>query len=127
MEPASNTTAGIMFATGAISISGSILGLQYDLLLFGLFGGLVSLMHLPPMTKGKMAATLLVASLLGALAAPILVAVAFGMAAQYAWMAWVKIVADSLLRCALAFAVGLLAQWLIPIVISAAAKKGAQV
>lgn len=119
MEPASNTVAGVAIATGAITISGSIFGLQWDALLFGLFGGLVSLMHLPVMSKGRMAGTLATAAIMGALAAP------FAHAAIGNYAAWLIVVGKDLPRFATAFIVGLTAQWLIPIVLGKIKARGA--
>lgn len=112
-EPANTAVAGIALATGgAITLGGSILGLQYDALLFGLFGGLMSLMHLPPMGLGRLVSTLASASLLGALFGPAAVAVA---RSQWAWMA-VLPVGVPRLGCALL--IGLFAQALIPVVLA---------
>lgn len=108
-EPSSSATAGIAIATGAITITGSIFGLQFDALLFGLFGGLVSLMHLPPMTRGRMAGTLATAALLGALGAPI---VARGLTE---YLPWLGAVSGDVLRMAAAFTIGLGAQVAIPL------------
>lgn len=119
MEPASNTTAGIALATGAITITGSIVGLQFDALLFGLFGGLVSLMHLEPMSKFKMAGTLATASLMGAMGAPIVLAV------ELQYLAWLKVVSPDVLRLSGAFALGLAAQILIPLFLALVKRKGA--
>jgi hypothetical protein len=65
-EPSSTTAGGIAVATGFVTLTGSFLGLQYDALLFGLFGGLVSLMHVSVGTPRRMAGTLATAALLGA-------------------------------------------------------------
>jgi hypothetical protein len=64
-EPSSTTAGGIAVATGLVTLTGSFLGLQYDALLFGLFGGLVSLMHVSVGTPRRMAGTLATAALLG--------------------------------------------------------------
>ena len=53
-EPASST-ASIAIAAGTITLSGSVFGVQYDALLAGFFGGLVSLSYLPPMSALKIA------------------------------------------------------------------------
>lgn len=82
-EPTSGVATGVTIAAGAITLTGSIFGLQYDALLFGLLGGLLSLMHLPPMTALRVASTLASASVLGALFGPALIAAA---QAQFSWI-----------------------------------------
>lgn len=42
-EPATITAAGGALALGTVTLTGSILGLEYDVLLVGLAGGLVAL------------------------------------------------------------------------------------
>lgn len=111
-DPATNTCAGIAAATGAITLCGSIFGLQYDALLFGLFGGLISLMHLGPMGIMRLASTLGSAALLGALFGPAAVAAA---AASWAWVAAVPPTAG---RLGAALTVGLFAQAVIPLVLA---------
>ena len=111
-DPTTNTAAGVAIATGAITLTGSIFGLQYDALLFGLFGGLISLMHLQPMGLLRLAATLGSASLLGALFGPAAIA-----AAASSW-GWVAAVPPQASRLAAALAVGLFAQALIPIALA---------
>jgi hypothetical protein len=51
-EPASSVVA---IAAATITLSGSVIGLQYDALLAGFFGGLLSLLYLPPMPALKIA------------------------------------------------------------------------
>lgn len=82
-EPTSGVATGVTVAAGAVTLTGSIFGLQYDALLFGLFGGLLSLMHLPPMPAVRIASTLASASVLGALFGPALTAAA---AAHFDWV-----------------------------------------
>lgn len=113
-EPSSSTAAGIVIATGTITLTGSIFGLQFDALLFGLFGGLVSLMFLPPdtptlTTTGRTAAMLVAAAFLGALfspAAPPLV---------YNALEFMKVVNAETIRLAAAASIGLSYQLLIPL------------
>ena len=109
-EPASSAVTGITIAAGAVTLTGSIFGLQYDALLFGLLGGLISLMHLEPAGKGKTAAILASAAILGALFAPVLVAVALD------YMGFLKAVATDILRLGSAASIGLTAQIVIPLV-----------
>lgn len=65
------TSTGIAIAAGAITITGSILGVQYDSLLAGLFGGLISLRFLPPMTIKQLASSLSASSLLAGFFSPV--------------------------------------------------------
>lgn len=108
-EPNSSAVAGVAIATGAITLSGSVLGLQADALLFGLFGGLLWLMHeSKPMSKARMAGTLAAAALVAGMGAPIAIA----------WLLdsfpWVATVPREALRDACAAGVGFAAQWLLP-------------
>lgn len=57
------TTAGVAIAAGTITLTGSFLGVHYDMLLAGFFGGLVSLSFLSQMTRMKVASTLATSSL----------------------------------------------------------------
>lgn len=68
-EPAS--TAGIALAAGAITVTGSILGVQYDALLLGFIGGLVILSFQPQKTLHAVFASLFTSSTLGGVLAPI--------------------------------------------------------
>ena len=110
-EPTTNAAAGVTYATGAITLTGSIFGLQYDALLFGLFGGLISLMHLKPMAVMRLVGTLGSASLLGALFGP----AAAAAAASWVWLAGVP---PNLPRLGAALLVGLFFQTMIPLGLS---------
>ncbi|MBI3229538.1 MAG: hypothetical protein HYZ45_04935 [Burkholderiales bacterium] len=117
-EIASSTATGIALATGAITVSGSIIGVQYDALLVGLAGGLISLSYLPPMPKLKVASTIFTSVMVAGFFAP----VAEAIVAKYApWMN-----AGNPLRMALAFALGICAQRLIPLLVSWVQKKGGE-
>ena len=72
-EPA--TTAGIAVAAGTITLTGSIFGIDYDMLLAGFFGGLVSLSFLEQMTKTKVATTIASSSIAAGLFGPTAVVV----------------------------------------------------
>jgi len=121
-EPTSTSSAvaGIALATGAISITGSILGLQYDALLFGLFGGLISLMHLKPIGVMNLVGTLFTASVMGALFGPA------AMAAAAASFDWFKAIPATPARLGGALLVGLFIQAVIPIALQFLAKRGPQ-
>ena len=62
MSEPTSTTAGVAIAAGTITLTGSIFGLHYDMLLAGFFGGLVSLSFLPPMPRLRVASTVATAS-----------------------------------------------------------------
>jgi len=105
-EPAASTV-GIAIAAGTITVTGSIFGVQYDALLAGFFGGLVSLSFLPPMSAGKIAGSVAGSSILAGFFAPILAA---------AWVhnfPWLLTVGD-FTRIAAAAALGLGWQALLP-------------
>lgn len=69
-EPASSIGA-VAIAAGTITLTGSILGVQYDALLAGFFGGLVSLSYLPAMNLRRTAGSVASSALLGGYAAPL--------------------------------------------------------
>ena len=113
-EPSSSTAAGIVIATGTITLTGSFIGLQYDALLFGLFGGMVSLMFLPPdtptlRTKRSTAGMLIVAAILGGLFAPGVVG------AAHLLGEWVSKIPGDSIRLPAAAVIGLTYQLLIPL------------
>jgi len=113
-EPSCSTAAGIVIATGTITLTGSIFGLQFDALLFGLFGGLVSLMFLPPdtptlTTTGRTAFMLFVAAVLGALFSPAAVPGVHELAE------WTQSINPDTIRLAASASIGLSYQMLIPL------------
>lgn len=69
-EPAAST-AGIAIAAGTITLTGSIFGVQYDVLLAGFFGGLVSLSYLPAMSPWKIVGSVAGSSILAGYFAPV--------------------------------------------------------
>jgi hypothetical protein len=68
-DPASITGASL--AAGAITITGSILGVHYDALLLGFAGGIVVLSFLPKMTIRGVFTSLFTSSILGGVLAPV--------------------------------------------------------
>lgn len=110
-EPASGTVGSVALATGSITLTGAIFGLNYDALLCGLFGGLISLMHLEMQSKYQTFVSLAAASVSGAMFSP--VAVAAGL--NYA--DWLAKVSPENLRMAAAGAIGVFGQPLIPVVL----------
>jgi hypothetical protein len=67
-------------------LTGSILGVQYDALLAGFFGGLVSLSYLPHMPPIKIARSLTGSAIIAGFLAPILAAFAVN---YFSWLAGV--------------------------------------
>jgi len=105
-EPAAST-AGIALAAGTITLTGSIVGVQYDALLAGFFGGLVSLSYLPAMSPWKITGSVASSSLLAGYFAPIAAALALN------YFPWLHGVGD-FTRLAAAAAIGIGWQGLLP-------------
>lgn len=108
MAEPTTSTGGVALAAGAITITGSIVGLQLDALIMGLCGGLISLMFLAPLPPLRVAGTLFTAALAGGAASPFAPALLAKYAAEI-----VAITGTTPPRIACALAVGILAQWLI--------------
>ena len=114
-EPSSSAVAGgIVIATGTVTLTGSFLGLQYDALLFGLCGGMFSLMFLPPdsptlRSTRSTACMLIAAAFFGALLSPAAAPIVHSAAD---WTS--KIPAESL-RLAAAGVIGLVFQFAVPL------------
>jgi hypothetical protein len=105
-EPASST-ASIAIAAGTITLSGSVFGVQYDALLAGFFGGLVSLSYLPHMPAFKVAGSMAGSALLAGFFAPVIAVAALH------YFPWLRDVGD-FMRIAAGAALGIAAQVLIP-------------
>lgn len=103
-----SSTAGIAIAAGSITLTGSVLGMQYDALLAGLCGGLVALPYLPPMRWRKIAGSVTGSALVAGWFAPLAVAAA----ANY--FSFLGNADPNTLRIAAAAALGLCSQVLIP-------------
>ncbi|MBY0556560.1 MAG: restriction endonuclease [Burkholderiaceae bacterium] len=104
-EPSSTTAVAI--AAGTVTLSGSIFGVQYDALLAGFFGGLVSLSYLPPMSAPKIAGTVAGSALLAGFFAPVIAA---GSLHYFPWLLGV----GDFTRLASGAALGIAAQVVIP-------------
>ncbi|WP_317201498.1 restriction endonuclease [Janthinobacterium sp.] len=117
-EPASSTVVGIAIAAGTITLTGSVLGVQYDALLAGLFGGLVSLSYLPAMTWGRIAGSVAGSALIAGWFAPL----ASITASNY--FPFMSAAGESTIRIAAAAALGLGAQVVIPAAFAWMRKKG---
>ena len=111
-EPTSGAIAGVAIATGAITLTGSVLGLQYDALLAGLAGGMVSLMHITPSSKLATAGTLAVSALLAALFSPLL------MAGALHYVEWLQSVPNQAMRLSSSAFIGIFWQAVIPLVLA---------
>ena len=107
-EPAAST-AGIAIAAGPITLTGSIFGLQYDLLLAGFFGGLVSLSYLPAMSPWKIVGSVAGSSILAGYFSPVVAAAGLN------FFPWLSGVGD-FTRVAAAAALGLCWQVTLPAV-----------
>ena len=116
-EPSAATVATVAIATGITTVGGQVFGLQYDALLFGLFGGLVSLFHMQRdietnlriNPKFTMASILAIAAFCGALFSPVVPPAIYG-AFDFA----AKIPSDAM-RLPAAFITGLVSQIGIPL------------
>ncbi|MET3134605.1 hypothetical protein AAKU55_004905 [Oxalobacteraceae bacterium GrIS 1.11] len=118
-EPASSTV-GLAIAAGTITLTGSVLGVQYDALLAGFFGGLVSLSYLPTMTRTRIAGSVIGSSLIAGWFAPL----ASVTAANY--FPFVAGAGEATIRISAAAALGLCAQVIIPAVFAWVRAKGGQ-
>lgn len=111
-EPTS-TTSGVTIATGVITLTGSVLGLQWDALLLGLFGGLFALQHVAPFaSRWHVASGLAMASLFGAAFAPFADSIAHASFVS-SWISATPIPADAP-RLAGALVFGMAAQFVVP-------------
>jgi len=72
-EPTAVTTS-VVISAGTVTLSGSVLGMGYDVLILGAVGVLMSLRMLPPMTRGQLAVAVITTTMLAALAAPVIAA-----------------------------------------------------
>jgi hypothetical protein len=115
-EPASST-AGIAIAAGTITLTGTILGVHYDALTAGLFGGLVSLSYLPAMPVLRIAGSVATSSLLAGFFAPLIAAAAVNYFPFLGGM-------GDYMRIAAAAGLGISAQAVIPAVLNWIRAKG---
>lgn len=106
-EPASSTV-GIAIAAGTITLTGSILGLQYGYLMAGLFGGLVALSVATPTTRLRMATSVAISALAAGYSTPVLVVFA------NEYLAWTGRVARDSFELFCAAGIGVSAQTALP-------------
>jgi hypothetical protein len=75
-EPTVSTATAGAIAAGAVTVTGSIFGLEYDALIFGLIGSLALVMHLPTATLLRTVGMVMLGALLSAGFSPMAVAAA---------------------------------------------------
>lgn len=119
MAELASSTIGVAIAAGTVTVTGSVLGVQYDALLAGFFGGLVSLSYLPAMTLGRTAGSVAGSALVAGWFAP------FASVAAANYFPFVAGVGEPAVRIAAAAALGLCAQVLIPAAFAWLRRKGA--
>jgi hypothetical protein len=117
-EPTSTAVATAAIATGALTVTGSLFGMQFDLLMPGLFGGLVALSFADPVSRWRMAISVATSAILAGYGAPAAIVVAVDLLPVLA-----KVPANEL-RALTACAIGLASQTVIPPFL-AGLKKGA--
>ncbi len=113
-EPTTGAVIGAgsgAFAVGTITITGSFLGLQYDMLLAGLAGGLVALSCMPQVPRARILVILITSALMGGYGGPVLTAWAI----QSDVFAWSAKIPDAT-RIFSAFAIGGSSQTVVPLV-----------
>ncbi len=74
MELSISSTAGVTFVIGTVSVVGTVFGMHYDSLLFGLFGGLIFLTNSPRTSRVAALSSVIASVLLAGSMAPILAA-----------------------------------------------------
>lgn len=112
MPEPTTSGAAAAYAFGAVTITGSFLGLQFDLLMAGIAGGFVALSAMPPTSRLKMAATLVASTLVAAYGGPI------AAAAAGEYLPWTLKADGDKLRLFSAFVVGVSAQTVVPMALN---------
>ena len=111
------SAAGGALALGTVTLTGSILGLEYDVLLVGLAGGLVALSMVEQTGRLKMAISVVTSALVAGYVGPI----AHAGAMEY--FPWTAKSADAV-RWFCAFSAGVSAQTIVPLALNWLKKKG---
>ncbi|MGL5182468.1 restriction endonuclease [Herbaspirillum huttiense] len=111
-EPTTSAATGYAVAVGTVTLTGSILGLEYDLLLAGIFGGFVALSFSRQTPLLRMVITLITSALVAAYGGPVAVA----WAAQSSMFGWTSSIPDKM-RLFCAFSFGVSSQTLVPLVL----------
>ncbi|BEV15157.1 restriction endonuclease [Herbaspirillum sp. DW155] len=117
-EPTTSAATGYAVAVGTVTLTGSFLGLQYDLLLAGIFGGCVALSFTRQTPLLRMAIMLITSALAAAYGGP----VAMAWAAQSSYFEWTAKIPEQM-RLFSAFAIGVSTQTLGPYAIQWARAK----
>lgn len=111
-EPTSTST-GIAIAAGTITLTGSVVGLGYDVLFAAFIGALLALALSDEMPRWRLALTVVTTALIAAWLAPVLAA------AVAASFAWARAVSSDALRLASAGLLGATTQSLLPVLLAA--------
>jgi len=117
-EPTTSAAAGYAVSIGTVTLTGAFLGLQYDLLLAGIFGGCVALSFTRQTPLLRMAITLITSALVAAYGGP----VAMAWAAQSSFFEWTAKIPEQM-RFFSAFAIGVCSQTLVPLVLQQLQKR----
>lgn len=108
-EPTTSMATGYAVAVGTVTLTGSFLGLQYDLLLAGFFGGCLGLSLTRQTSIMRLIVTLITSSLTAGYVCPMFVL----WAAQSSMLGWTAETPDKM-RLFSAFAIGASTQTLGP-------------
>lgn len=108
-EPTTSAAAGYAVAVGTVTLTGSFLGLQYDLLLAGFCGGCLGLSITRQTSIMRMIVTLITSTLTAGYVGPMFMA----WAAQSSMFGWTANIPDQM-RLFSAFAIGASTQTLGP-------------
>ncbi|MEH3087731.1 MAG: hypothetical protein PGN26_14625 [Xylophilus ampelinus] len=107
-EPATTAVASTALAVGALTVTGSLFGMSFDLLMPGLFGGLVALSFADQVGRWRMAISVATSTILAAYFAPAAVVLAVD------WLPVLAKMPAAELRALAACAIGLASQTLVP-------------
>lgn len=110
-EPTSTST-GVAIAAGTITLTGSVVGLGYDVLFAAFVGALFALTLFPEMPRWRLALTVVTTALIAAWLAPVFAA------ALPATFVWARSVSNDSLRLASAGVLGATTQSLLPVLLS---------
>lgn len=100
MEPSSSSAAGVTFTIGTVSVVGTLFGMHYDALLFGLFGGLIFLTNSPKVSRVNAIGNVIASVLLAGAMSPL-----FG-ALLLSWFEFLTSVGEDNMRRASSLAIG---------------------
>jgi len=115
-EPTSTST-GVAIAAGTITLTGSVVGLGYDVLFAAFVGSLFALMLQPEMPRRRLALTVITTALIAAWLAPVVEVVLPTI------FAWARPIPSNALRMASAVILGATTQRLLPMLLTFADKR----